>query len=743
MKTKRILSMMLACALLLTLALSGCSNNTPASSQPESSAPASSTVESSEASSEVSSEASEPEVEGVTMPEGYEEACTALYDEQFGDFYSAYQVAKEEKMNLSKRFALMAIAEAKLLETGTLIPTTNNGSRPQISRMAPYTTDYVNYGSDQDRYHSALITTEPIKTADWDAMKAKWNEVKGTGTYMEWAKSYLAEQGYTLKDTFGMAYSGEPETFDLLNSSRATCGQVMCNTYDSLVEYDNEGTLQPALAESWETSEDGLTWTFHIRQGVKWVDSQGREVADVKADDWVASMQHLCDCKAGLQSLIFGVVAGVQDYATGADMDFTKVGVKAEDDYTLVYTLETPTPYFDTMLGYSIFAPMSRSYYESQGGTFGEDFEESGSGNYGTSPETVAYCGPYLITNRTENSKIVFSANEAYWNPDNVNIKTITWSYNDGSDVTKAYTDLKEGVTDSNSLVSANLATAKEDGWWDQYGHISSVGSTAYMAFENIQRNLFANARDDSEAVSPQTPEEAARTKQAMQNSHFRLALAMGLDRVNWNAQQQGDDFAAYNLINSYTPGDFATLTEEVSVDINGAATTFAAGTKYGAIMQAQLDADGVPLKVWDPTRNEGNGASDGFDGWYNVENAKAELAKAIEELSADGLEISAENPIQVDLPYADNDEVYTNKANAFKQSIEASLDGQVQVNIVKCGSVDGWYYSGYYTDYGYESNFDLFDLSGWAPDYGDPSSYLDTFLPNGDGYMLKCTGLW
>ncbi len=744
MKTKRILSLMLAAAMMLTMVMAGCGNNdTPASSTPvsstvDSSAPSSSAVDS---SSEVASEPAEDEV--VTMPENYDIYCTDLFDAQFGDFYTAYQAAKAETVNVSKRFALMAIAEAKLLETGTLIPTTNNGSRPQISRLVPYTVDYVNYGSDQSRYHSGLVTTEPIKTADWDAMKAKWAELKGTGTYMEWAKGYLAEKGYELKDTFGMAYTGEPETFDILNSSRATVGEVICNTYDSLVEYDNEGVLQPALAESYEMSEDGLTYTFKIRQGVKWVDSQGREVADVKADDFVASMQHLCDCKAGLQSLLFGVIAGVEEYCSGDNTDFSAVGVKAVDDYTLQYTLANRTPYFTTMLGYSIFAPMSRSYYESLGGTFGEEFEESGAGDYGTSAETIAYCGPYLITNRTEKSKIVFSANESYWNPDNVNIKTITWTFNDGSDTTRYYTDLKNSVTDSNSLNTANLATAKEDGWWEQYGHVSGVGSTAYMAFLNVNRNLFHNARSSDEAVSPQTPEEAERTATAMKNAHFRMAVAMGLDRTSWNAQKQGDEFATYNLINSYVPGDFAVLTEEVSVDINGAATTFAAGTKYGAIMQAQLDADGVKIKVWDPAGNNGLGASDGFDGWYNAENAKAELAAAIEELAAEGLTIDENSPIQIDLPYPANMETYTNSAQVFKQSVEASLEGKVIVNLVACEDADVWYYTGYYTDYGYESNYDVFDLSGWAPDYGDPASYLDTFLPNGDGYMLKCVGLW
>lgn len=737
MKTKRILSLLLAVFMLIGC-LAACGGNNPASGTPESSTPEVSTpVESEPVESDVASEPDEDE--GPTEPDGYQEACEAIYDAQFGDFYSLYEPARAEVIDLNKRFAMMAVAEAKLLETGTLIPTTNNGSRPQISRLAPYSTDFAMYGSDGSRYHSGLVTTEPIKTVDWDAMKAKWSELRGTGTYLEWAKSYLAEQGYTLKDTFGMSYTGEPETFDVLNSSRSTAGQVICNTYDSLLEYDCEGTLQPALAESYTVSDDGLTYTFKIRQGVKWVDSQGREVAEVKADDWVAATQHLCDTKAGLSSLLKGVVSGIEAYDSGEDMDFSKVGVKAEDDYTLVYTLSAPVPYFVTMLGYSCFAPMSRSYYESLGGTFGEEFSESGMGDYGLDQNSIAYCGPYLITNRTESSSIVFSANPNYWNPDNVNVQTISWSFNDGSDVTKAYTDMKEGTTDSNSLSTANLETAKKDGWWDQYGHISSVGSTAYMAFQSVQRYAYANDRDASEAVSPQTDADKERTMTAMQNANFRMAIATGLDRVSWNAQQQGDEFAPYNLINSYTPSNFASIDAETTIDINGTPTTFPAGTDYVQIMQAQLDADNAGIKVW----SDETSGNDGFDGWYNPETSKAYLDKALEELTAEGLEISAENPIQVDLPFAANDEVYTNKGQAFKKSIEASTGGLVQVNLVACADKDAWYYTGYYTDYGWQANYNIFDLSGWGPDYGDPCTYLDTFLPDGDGYMLKCVGLW
>ena len=75
--------------------------------------------------------------------------------------------------------------------------------------------------------------------------------------------------------------------------------------------------------------------------------------------------------------------------------------------------------------------------------------------------------------------------------------------------------------------------------------------------------------------------------------------------------------------------------------------------------------------------------------------------------------------------------------------TVQAVRDGFIQINLVECVGDDDWYYAGYYTDYGYEANYDIYDLSGWGPDYGDPSTYLDTFLPDYAGYMIKCIGIF
>lgn len=680
----------------------------------------------------------------ISMPDGYDATSSSIYNEQLGDFYTAYQTALDTE-DVDEKFALEAIAEAKLLESAVMVPTQTQGGGYAVSRVVPYTAPNVLWGNDYERYHNTLVVDSDkfITSADRDAIKAKYKELKGTGTFTEWVKGYLADQGYALKDSYALTYTADPVTWDALNTSLASDAESIINTYDGLMEYDNEGELQPALAESYEVSDDGLTYTFHIRQGVSWVDSQGREVADVTADDFVAGMQHMMDCQAGLEYLVQGVIVGADAYISGETSDFSEVGVKAVDDYTLEYTLEQPTPYFMTMLGYGVFAPMSRSYYESQGGKFGVEFDSSASDyTYGKDPNSIAYCGPYIVTSSTEKNSIVFELNESYWNAANVANKKITFVYDDGSDATKRYTDATSGTIDGCPLTTSALELAKKDGNFDEYAYVSATNATSFSSFVNLNRNAFFNFNDSSKAVSTESEEEQARTNQAVQNVHFRRALAMSFDKGQYNAVTYGEDLKYNALRNSYTPGNFVSLSKDVTVSINGEDVTFPAETNYGEIVQAQIDADGVKVTVFDKdSTNEQQ--SDGFDGWYNVDNAREEMAQAIDELKAEGLEITAENPIQLDLPYPSADEIFTNRANVYKQSLEEGLEGLVQVNLVDCNDSTTWYYTGFYTSYGYENNYDLFDLSGWGPDYGDPQTYLDTFLPDYAGYVTKSLGVF
>ena len=681
----------------------------------------------------------------VTEPENHILDCNAIYNAQLGEYLEYYEKALEEK-DINKRWIFQAIAEAKLLESGVILPTTSQGGTISMSRVVPYSTCFVLWGNDAKKVHTALVATELIRREDRGALRAMWNELKGTGTYYEEAKKFMADRGYGLQDECTYFYTSDPKTWDYHATNDVADIRAILLTIDGLYSYDQEGVLQPSLATDYEVSEDGLKYTFKLREGVKWVDSQGHELAEMNADDYVAAMQHLLDAKGGLEHLVTSTGAGIlnaEEYLDGEVTDFAEVGVKALDRYIVEYTLAKPCSFFMTMLGYNVFAPMCRTYYESMGGVFGSAFEDvkaKDGYNYGKTPDTIAYIGPYLVTDVQEKTELVFEANPNYWNRDAVAIRKCTWLFNDESDSLRPYTECLEGVIDDCELNSSFLEVADENDNFEKYGYVTDTNAITFSFFFNLNRHAFMNSNDVTKCVSTQTVTDAWRTHKAINNKHFRLAVMYSLDRATYNAQDVGEDLKYNSIRNSYVPWNFISLNEDVLVDINGVNTTFPAGTWYGEIVQAQLEADGYPIVAYNPYADNGLGSGDGYDGWDNPDVAVEELNIAIEELSKIGVEISKETPIKIDYPYPDVNEAYLKKANALKQSVEKVLDDKVIINLVASENFNDWYYATYCAATGYEKNYDISDASGSRPYYGDPATYLNAYLLGGD--MVNILGL-
>lgn len=215
-------------------------------------------------------------------------------------------------------------------------------------------------------------------------------------------------------------YSTEVETMNYLYTTSSGNLEIPANVVDTLVEYDCYGVVQPSLAESWEHNEDYTQWTFHIREGVKWVDKDGNEVADVTAQDWVDAAHYILDAANDSSSEYNFEVAQVTNAAAyyaytaylleletatdGTDengnpvklnadgevieevpeVSVEDIGVKATDTYTLVYTLDAPCSYFLSMLCWAAFMPVNGEFLAQCGDSFG------------TSAETLLYCGPFL-----------------------------------------------------------------------------------------------------------------------------------------------------------------------------------------------------------------------------------------------------------------------------------------------------------------------------------------------------------
>lgn len=755
-KVNKALALVLAAAMMTVTA---CGNGESGGSSDAASTPLDSE---SESSSEVSASESEPSDSGATEivvdntpaaevntlenfdAANYGPESDEVYDLILGDFYALYQEALAE-VDPSARMGKMAVAEAKFLEAGLGVPMQNNTGGSGISKVIPRSVPTVTWGFDQTYrgYKNLLVVNERPLTPDERAEATSlWSSKVGTGEAWQALVDWATEKELTLNDNITLTYSTTPQTWDMLGTAQAASGEVISPTWDGLLTYDNENIQQPGLAESYEVSEDGLTYTFHIRKGVKWVTSQGTEVGEVKADDWVAGLQHACDTKAGLADLIYGTVKNLQQYGTGEISDFSQVGVKALDDYTLEYTLETNAPWFLTLTGYSALAPLSRDYYTSQGGKFGAEFDSADSGYlYGTDPEHIAYCGPYLISNYTYQNTISYAANPAYWDAENVHNKTITRRYADGTDPLFGWNNFLDGTFYSVTVSSAVRPLAEqqvsevdpEKNYVEAYSYSSHEGTTSIMNWTNVNRYAHSNLYNDASAmVSKKTVTDAQRTKAAMRNQNFRMALALSYDRFAYMSVIYGEENAYGQMTNSYVPGNFVTATKEFTVDIAGTATTFPAGTQYGEVLQAAITADGYPMKVWNPTGADGAGSSFSFDGWYNPEAAGEYLAKAVEELAAEGIEISAENPIYLDMPYDDFDTTVSAAQNAVKQSYDAAFGGMVIVNLVAKGDSDTGSDAAYNPTAGYMMNYDLGGLTGWGPDYGDAQTYLDTVIPNG-----------
>ena len=652
-----------------------------------------------------------------------------IYEAVLGE-YEAYCNAAKEAATIDERFVLFAKAEAYLLESAVMIPTTTQGGAYTISRVAYRTIPYVQWGNDDDRLKGLIISDEFITKEERAELKAMWEKaVAGEGTYDPAA--YLTGKGHTINPNYTLTFSTAPVTLDWLNTSSQSDTEITVNCVDGLVEYNNLGQMVPCLAESWDISDDGLTYTFHIRQGVYWYTAEGTQYAEVTANDFVAGFRHMLDAKAGLEWLIDGVVAGgTAYYDEGASWD--EVGYKAADKYTLVVTLEKPTSYFLTMLTYSCFLPICESFYESRGGVFGvEEYAEASADTntytFGKSEDVSSqvYCGPFLIRKLQKDSEIYLVKNQNYWNPDTVKLDSIKWVYDNNENPDAYYDDVIRGVYAGITLSASTgtLDRAKADGLFDLYSYVSDTTSTTYFGGLHLNRSTFALS--SGTVASPKTEDQKIDTHIALMNKNFRKALQYAFDKATYNAVTRGEDLACTNLRNMYTHPEFVQLSADTT-DEDG--HVFPAGTFYGDIVQYYCDQMGLHIDV-----------HDGVNGWFNPEIARQCLENAKIELGD-----NVNWPIQIDVVYYSGAAASTAQAQAYKTVIEENLGAEnVIVNLIEATTSEDFYACGYRASNGAAGNFDMFYGSGWGPDYGDPSTYLDTFLGYGQGYMTKVIGLF
>lgn len=333
-------------------------------------------------------------------------------------------------------------------------------------------------------------------------------------------------------------YASEVTTLNYLVTSSTNDFQISANIIDTLVEYDSYGNVQPSLAESWEMSDDELTYTFHLRKNQKWVDYTGKEVADVTANDFVSSMKYILtpEYESATAELLFGVIANAEEYYNNTITDFSQVGVKAVDDNTLVYTLAAPCPYFLSSLTYVNYMPAYGPLLEEKKADFG----------VATGPDTLYYCGAYRLSDFKPQEKRVLTKNTSNWDADKVYIDTLEYKYNAEAE-TLGSTMIERNEIDY-TLIGSDIL--------DEWLKDSTKSSQVTRGRLKVDYTYFFAFNFDPQFDAEYEPEN---WRIAVNNENFRQAMMASLDRIKALSVSELDN-PQILLQNTITPKTFVNL---------------------------------------------------------------------------------------------------------------------------------------------------------------------------------------
>lgn len=486
--------------------------------------------------------------------------------------------------------------------------------------------------------------------------------------------------------TYTSLYSSEVTTLNYLITSSENEFGIAANLIDTLIEYDRFGNQQPSLAQSWEPSEDGLTWTFYLRQDAVWVDGNGEEYAPVTAHDFVTSAQYLLDAKhaCATANIFYDVIAGAEAYYLGTMtpeegqeaapvQEWDTVGVKALDDYTLQYTLVKPVPYFLSMLTYVNFMPLNAQFLAEKGDSFG----------LATGNDTLLYCGAYYLSEFKPQEVRVLTKNEKNWDADNVHIDKLIDKYNKESS-TVSPTLYLQGEVDSASL-SNELASD----WLSDETKASMIHPARITSFSSYFYTFNFDPQFD-EIYEPDN------WRIAVNNENFRLSIISAFNRVKAKTLIDSEN-PEMMLFNTITPPAFA------SVD----------GVDYVNIGElAELTAKGAEM--------------------YSKEEALAYKEVAVKELTDAG----ATFPVKVLLLYNPN-------SSSGNSAEEAQIVEQQLESVLGTDYIDVVIESGPSTSYLSARRSGMYGMMNcnWGPDYADPETFTDPFaVGNNYAFMDKAT---
>ncbi len=472
--------------------------------------------------------------------------------------------------------------------------------------------------------------------------------------------------------TYRTLYSGEITSLNYLTTATTNEFSVAANVIDTLVEYDCYGRIQPCLAESWEASPDGLTYTFKLRENATWVRADGTVYAKVTAHDFVTAAKYILDAKNASSTAngFYSVIAGAEAYYLGTStpevgqepypvMDFETVGVKALDDFTLQYTLISPVPYFLSMLDYVNFMPVNADFLAEKGADFGT----------ATSNENLLYCGAYYLETFEPQQMRVYAKNPHNWDADKVHIDRIEQKYN------KEASTISPMMFENGQVDDATITSVIASQWLAD----PEKADLLRPVRQNTQYTYFWAFNFDPNFDAVHEPEN---WKIAVNNENFRQSIYWGLDRVKSKLVMEPDNPESL-LFNTITPPTSSSIG---SVDY----------TEMGELAAiVELDRD-----VFDETK------------------ALAYRDAAIAELKAAGAKL----PVKILMPYNPSSSSWAEECVVVEQQLEGLL-GTDYIDIV----VEAGPSSGFLKAVRRSGNYALMKCN-WGADYADPNTYTDPF---------------
>ena len=263
----------------------------------------------------------------------------------------------------------------------------------------------------------------------------------------------------------------DPETVDPALNTAIDASNIILHAFETLLTFDENNDIVPGQAESFDVSDDGLTYTFHLRDGLKWSDG-----SDFTAEDFVYSWKRLADpmTAAPYAADMLSMVKGYEEAAAG---DIDALAVSAPDAKTLVVELASPCVYFDKIITHASMAPVKKDVVDANGD------------QWALAPETYVSNGPLKMIEWVPGSHMTFAKNENYWNADKVTLNSLKFVLMEDSNA--AYSAYQTGEVQMIKDIPTEEIPSLQDS--PDY-HLDPRLATSYTIF-NTQKAPFDNAK--------------------------------------------------------------------------------------------------------------------------------------------------------------------------------------------------------------------------------------------------------